>query len=425
MEQEKKGVSRRTFLKETAVVGGAAALGSLVGSSISGAPVYAAEGSGPIKIGVVLPFSLSYKVIGDRVTAGLELALHQTGNRFKGRTIEVIKEDSEMKPDVGLAKTRKLVDKDGVQFLVGPVSSAVCVAMRNYAHEKHVPMIIPTAGNVELAGNLYSPYVFRSSISHWIFAYPMGLWAKKNLGDDCFVAGANYAAGQHEVWAFTTAFRGEGGKIVGAVWPPLNEKDYSSYLTKIANSGAKNYFGWFAGNDAVNFCRQAEQLGLPKKMKMTTTGWFFEDNLLAAQKESALGWFCCFNWATTLATPFNKDFIATYKQFTKNDPSVAVSMSSVHGYDAGQMILKALGKTDGDTDPDKIVKALEYLKFESPRGEVELDSNHEMVQPMYIGKIVKSGNMFEAEIIEKMGNWTTPFLGARGINAVGQPFIVK
>jgi len=425
MDQDQNGISRRTFLKETAAVGGAAALSGLASSIIGGAPAYAAESSGPIKIGVVLPFSLAYKVIGDRVTAGLELALHQAGNKFKGRSFEVIKEDSEMKPDVGLTKTRKLVDKDNVHFLVGPVSSAVAVAMRNYAHEKKIPMIIPTAGNVELAGNLYSPYVFRSSISHWIFAYPMGMWVKKNLGDECFVAGANYAAGQHQVWAFTTAFRGEGGKILGAVWPPLNEKDYSPYLTKIANSGAKLYFGWFAGNDAVNFCRQADQLGLRKKMKLTTTGWFFEDNLLVAQKDTAVGWHCCFNWATTLDTPMNKEFIKQYKEFTKNDPSVAVSMSSVHGYDAGQMILKALEKTGGDTEASKIVQALEYMKFESPRGPVELDSNHEMVQPMYIGEIVKNGDVYEPKIIENLGRWTTPYLGARGINAVGQPFIVK
>jgi len=253
----------------------------------------------------------------------------------------------------------------------------------------------------------------------------MGLWVKKNLGDECFVAGANYAAGQHQVWAFTTAFRGEGGKIAGAVWPPLNEKDYSPYLTKIANSGSKIYFGWFAGNDAVNFCRQADQLGLRKRMKLTTTGWFFEDNLLVAQKETAVGWHCCFNWATTVDTPMNKEFIKQYKQFTKNDASVAVSMSSVHGYDAGQMILKALEKTGGDTQADKIVQALEYMKFESPRGSVELDSNHELVQPMYIGEIVKNGDVYEAKILENVGRWTTPFLGARGINAVGQPFIVK
>jgi branched-chain amino acid transport system substrate-binding protein len=424
MSEKKKGVSRRTFLKETATMGGAAALTGLAGSIVS-SPAFAAESSKPIKIGVILPFSRAYKVIGDRVTAGLELALNQAGNKFKGRTIELIKEDSEMKPNVGLTKTRKLVDKDGVDFLVGPVSSAVCVAMRNYANEKKVPMIIPTAGNVELAGNLFSSYVFRSSISHWIFAHPIGHWAKQNLGDECFVAGANYAAGQHQVWAFTMAFRGEGGKIVGATYPPLNNKDYAPYITKIANSGAKLYFGWFAGNDAVNFCRQAAEFGLSKKMKMTTTGWFFERYLLTAQKETAEGWFCCFNWAITLDNPVNKEFVKAYNKFTKNDPSVAVSMSSVHGYDAGQMIIKALEKTGGDTNGDKIAGALEGMKLDSPRGKVELDSNHEMVQPMYIGEIVKSGNDYVPKIVKDLGRWTTPYLGARGINSVIQPFIVK
>jgi branched-chain amino acid transport system substrate-binding protein len=424
MDEKKNGQSRRTFLKSTAAIGGAAALGSLAKGMV-GAPAFASEGSGPIKIGVVLPFSRSYKVIGDRVVAGLELALDKAGGKFKGRSFEVIKEDSEMKPNVGLTKTRKLVDKDKVHFLVGPVSSAIAVAMRNYAHEQHVPMIIPTAGNVELAGNLYSPYVFRSSISHWIFAFPMGNWAYGNLGKKAMVAGANYAAGQHQVWAFTMAFRGKGGEVLGAVYPPLNEKDYAPYLTKIANSGADMYFGWFAGNDAVNFCRQAAQFGLPQRMKMSTSGWFFERNLLVAQKESAKGWFCAFNWAITLDNPVNKQFVEDYNKFTKNAESVAVSMSSVHGYDAGQMILKALETTGGDTDPDKISAAMEGMKLESPRGPVELDSNHEMVQPMYIGEITKMGDRFEAKIIENMGRWTTPYLGARGINSVSQPFIVQ
>jgi len=297
--------------------------------------------------------------------------------------------------------------------------------MRNYATEKKVVQIVPTAGNIELAGNLYSPYVFRSSISHWIFAHPMGYWVYDNLGPECFVAGANYAAGQHQVWAFTMAYRGKGGKVIGAVWPPLNEKDYASYLTKIADSGAKVYFGWFAGNDAVNFCRQADQFGLKKKVKMSTTGWFFEDNLLVAQKEAAEGWFCCFNWTRTLTTPFNKEFIAQYNKHTKDNPDVAVSMSSVHGYDGGNMILKALEATGGDTKPENIVRAMEKVKLVSPRGEVWLDSQHEMVQPMYIGEIVKSGDNYEPKMIANLGHWTTPLLGANGVSAVGQPFIVK
>lgn len=423
--KEEKGVTRRSFLKGTGTLGGALALGGAVGSVLQGAPAYAAISSSPIKIGVILPFSGSYKVIGDRVVAGLELAVNMAGGAVKGRKITIIKEDSEMKPEVGLTKTKKLVEKDKVDFLFGPVSSAVFVVMRNFATEKKVIQIVPTAGNIELAGNLYSPYVFRSSISHWIFAHPMGYWVYDNLGPECFVAGANYAAGQHEVWAFAIAYRGKGGKIIGAVWPPLNEKDYASYLTKIADSGAKVYFGWFAGNDAVNFCRQADQFGIKKKIKMSTTGWFFEDNLLVAQKEAAEGWFCCFNWTRTLTTPFNKEFITQYNKYTKDNPDVAVSMSSVHGYDGGNMILKALEATGGDTKPENIVRAMEKVKLVSPRGEVWLDSQHEMVQPMYIGEIVKSGDNYEPKMVANLGHWTTPLLGANGVSAVGQPFIVK
>ncbi len=423
--EKNSGITRRAFLKNSSLAGGAVALSGVAGSLLKGAPAYAAQSSESIRIGVVLPFSKSYKVIGDRVEAGLELALNLAGNSFKGRKFEIIKEDSEMKPDIGLTKAKKLVEKDKVHVLVGPVSSAVAAAMRNYANEKKIPMIIPTAGNVELTGNLFSPYLFRSSISHWIFAHPMGYWVYDNLGKDCFVAGANYAAGQHQVWAFTLAFRGKGGKIAGAVWPPLNEKDYAPYMTKIADSGASVYFGWFAGNDAVNFCRQADQFGVKKKMKMSTTGWFFERNLLTAQKETAEGWYCCFNWAITLDNPVNKEFVKQYDKFTKSDPAVAVSMSSVHGYDAGQMILKALEKTNGDTTADNLAKAMEGLKLDSPRGPVEVDSQHEMVQPMYIGEIVKSGAAYEAKIIANLGRWTTPLLGANGINSVGQPFIVS
>ena len=423
--EEEKGISRRSFLTVAGAAGGAAALAGVADSFLKGVPAYAAVSSSPVKIGVVLPFSGSYKVIGDRVVAGLELAIHMAGGQVRGRKIVIIKEDSEMKPDVGLTKTKKLAEKDKVDFLFGPVSSAVWVVMRNYATEKKIIQIVPTAGNIELAGNLFSPYVFRSAISHWIFAHPMGYWVYDNLGPECFVAGANYAAGQHEVWAFAMAYRSKGGKIVGAVYPPLNEKDYASYLTKIADSGAKTYFGWFAGNDAVNFCRQAAQFGLSKKVKMSTSGWFFEDNLLTAQKETAEGWFCCFNWTRTLTTPFNKEFITQYNKFTKDNPDVAVSMSSVHGYDGGQLILKSLEATGGDANPQRVIGAMEKVRLVSPRGDVWLDSQHEMVQPMYIGEIVKSGSEYEPKIIANLEHWTTPLLGANGVSSIGQPFIIK
>jgi ABC-type branched-subunit amino acid transport system substrate-binding protein len=100
-------------------------------------------------------------------------------------------------------------------------------------------------------------------------------------------------------------------------------------------------------------------------------------------------------------------------------------MSSVHGYDAGQLIVKSVEATGGDTNAEKIVPIMEKVKLVSPRGEVWLDAQHDMVQPMYIAEIVKSGSGVEPKMIAKLGHWTTPLLGANGVSNVGQPFIVK
>jgi len=100
-------------------------------------------------------------------------------------------------------------------------------------------------------------------------------------------------------------------------------------------------------------------------------------------------------------------------------------MGSVHGYDAGQMILKSLEATGGGTKADHIVKAMERVKLVSPRGDAWIDAQHEMVQPMYIGEIVKSAGGVEPKMVANLGHWTTPLLGANGVSSVGHPFIVK
>ncbi len=75
-----------------------------------------------IKIGVVLPYSGVYALLGNEVTDGLELALEQYGSEISGRQIILLKEDSEVRPKIGLSKTKKLVFQDRVDLLVGPVA---------------------------------------------------------------------------------------------------------------------------------------------------------------------------------------------------------------------------------------------------------------------------------------------------------------
>jgi branched-chain amino acid transport system substrate-binding protein len=97
-------VTRRKFL------GGAtlAAAGTAMGPWVR----HAGAQSGPIKIGVVLPYSGVYAVLGESITQGMELVFARENWTMAGRKIEMIKEDDEMQPPVGVRKTEKIIDSD-------------------------------------------------------------------------------------------------------------------------------------------------------------------------------------------------------------------------------------------------------------------------------------------------------------------------
>ena len=137
----------------------------MVWTFILAVPIVAhAENS--IKIGIVLPYSGVYGLLGNEITGGLELALEKYGSEVSGKKIVLIKEDSEVRPKIGLNKTKKLVFQDKVDLLVGPVASNVAGAMRDFVHNAKVPLIIPNAGNNLLTGEKCSPWVLRTSFSN-------------------------------------------------------------------------------------------------------------------------------------------------------------------------------------------------------------------------------------------------------------------
>ena len=121
----------------------------------------AASAGEPVKIGLLLPYAGVFAVIGADITDGLEFGLA----RFRARTarsIELFKEDTEVKPPVGLTKAKKLVYRDEVDLLVGPVGSNVANALRDFVHGAEIPLIIPNAGNNLLTGERCSKWILRT-----------------------------------------------------------------------------------------------------------------------------------------------------------------------------------------------------------------------------------------------------------------------
>ena len=350
----------------------------------------------PIKLGLVLPYSSVYASLGQDITNGLELALEEAGGQVAGRKFEVLKQDSQVDPKVGMQVTTRFVQQDQVDFLIGPVASHVAMAMRKVAHDSKTFMIIPNAGADPLTRDQCSPYIFRTSFSNWQPYQPMGVWMAKTAGiKKVALMAPNYAAGKQSLDAFKEGFLANGGEVVSEQYPALKEVDYQPFLTKVLQDKPQALFVFFAGSDAVKFVQQYAQSGMNKQVPLYSTGFLVEGAELQAQGEAALGIKNSMHYADTLDNPANKRFVAAFKKKFNQSPS----LYAMQGYDSGQVLIKALTQVKGNTqDKAALQKALENVSIESPRGPFRFSKSHNVVQNIYIREVVKGAQGMENKI---------------------------
>ncbi len=372
-------LTRRRILQTASVAAAGAAVGPWV--------LRAQAQSGPVKIGVVLPYTGVYAVLGESITQAMELAFARENWTVAGRKIEMIKEDDEMKPPVGIRKTEKLIDSDKVDILTGPVHSGILMGMRDKVHNSKTILIVSNAGADAISRERCSRWIFRTSFSNWQPCQPMGGWVAKNVSKEVFQIAPNYQAGKDMMAAFRETFLPAGGKLIAEDYPKLGETDYAPYITKIKQSGAKAVFAFFSGTDAVNFVKQFDQFGLKQTVKLTGAGFLTEPDVLPAQGKSALGTITGHFYTPVLDNPVNKQFVKDFKARYNNKTPDGFA---VQGYDTAEVILRALKAVNGNTQAkDKLVDAIARVEFDSPRGRFRFDpKTHNVIQPfIYVREV--------------------------------------
>jgi branched-chain amino acid transport system substrate-binding protein len=394
-------LNRRTF------VAGAAAAGVAAGSWVLKSH---AQG-GPIKIGVVLPYTGVYAVLGESITQGMELVFGRENWTVAGRKIEMIKEDDEMQPPVGIRKTTKLIDSDKVDILTGPVHSGILMGMRDKVHTSKTILIVSNAGADAISRERCSKWIFRASFSNWQPNQPMGGWVAKNVSKEVFITAPNYAAGKDQLNAFKETFIPAGGKLVGEDYPKLGETDYAPYLTKIRQSGAKACYAFFSGSDAVNFVKQYDQFGIKQSVKLCGAGFLTEPDVLPAQGASALGIITGHFYTPLLDNPVNQRFV---KEFREKFGNKMPDGFACQGYDTAETIVRALKAVNGNTqDKEKLVAVIEKTQFDSPRGPFRFDpKTHNVIQPfIYVREVKEVAGGLNNVVIDKIANVTDPGTG--------------
>lgn len=397
-------MTRRSFLKGTVVAAGALSVGPLL--QACGPLAGPRASTGPLKIGVLVPLSGVYAGLGEDMIQGMELYLESINNEIAGRQVELIKEDSEAQPDVGLTKARKLLDQDRVDLVTGVVSSAVALGLRDLFDSTKNILIISNAGADAVTRERKSKYIFRTSFSNWQSSYPIGQWTYDNIGKRAFCSAPDYAAGKEDVSAFRDAFTKAGGEIIGEIYPPLGNNDYQPFLTQMQQANPEVIFSFYSGSDAVRFVQQYEQFGLKDNIPLVGPGFLTETDVLPQQGASAEGIYTSLHYSYLLETPENQQFVEAYQAKFNEVPSVF----ALQAYDAAQLIDAAIKATEGDTsNKDRLVEAMEAASITSPRGPFRIDPDtHNPIMHVYLRQVQQVGDEYGNVVIEDLGEFPDP-----------------
>ena len=348
------------------------------------APAILAETQKPIRLGILNSFTgaLSYNA-SDNVK-GMSLYFDSIGWTIAGRKVEMIKEDDQFNAQVGLEKTKKFVQSDHVDMIVGPQASNVAMALLNFVKQTKSFLVVSGAGSDQITWERI-PYLFRTTITTWQLCTPMGQWVYDNVAKEVIATGADYIAGRDTIREFAIAFAAKGGKIVQEIYPPVGTTDFSVYLTAIAASGAPASYNFYTGADAIRFVRQYAELGIKDKVRLTGFSALVDGNSLAAVGQAALGVITPQIYTTALDTPANRQFVSAYHDKNQEYPTTF----SDYGFVTARVIDETIKATDGDTsNKDRLAEAMVKVSFDAPRGPFRFDPvTHHPIQNVYMCEV--------------------------------------
>jgi branched-chain amino acid transport system substrate-binding protein len=351
---------------------------------------------GKVKVGILTTLSGPAAVLGQQQRNGFQLAVKKLGGKLGGRDAEVLVQDDELKPDVAVSKAKAFIERDKVDFVVGPIFSNILIAIMKPVTESGAFLLSPNAGTSNFAGKECNANLFVTSYQNDQVFQVLGEYAQHTGIKTTFVMAPNYQAGKDAINGFKRFYR---GKIVDEVYVPLGQPDYSAELSKIAAAKPEAIFVFLPGGMGVNFVKQFRQAGLTDSVKFLSA-FTVDESTLPAQRDAALGFLGGANWAPDLDNPQNKAFVADYIKAYNAVPATY----AFQAYDAAMLIDSALKATKGSTaSKDALRAALMKADFQSLRGKFKFNTNHYPIQDFYLVKVGKraDGN-YETQIVQKV-----------------------
>ena len=377
------------------------ALSSLATLLLAALPFGAqAQASGPIKVGLMLPYTGTFAALGNAIENGFKLYVQEQGGKLGGREVQYFKVDDESEPSKATDNVNKLIKRDNVDVLVGTVHSGVALAMAKAAKDNNTLLVIPNAGADAITGPMCGANIVRSSFTNWQPGYAMGVVAGTKGVKRAMTITWNYAAGNESVKGFTEGLEKGGGKVMKDLNLPFPGVEFQALLTEIAAQKPDAVYAFFAGGGAVKFVKDYAAAGLNKTIPLYGPG-FLTDGTLEAQGAAAQNMLTTLHYADNLDTPRNNSFRKSYAITYKANADVY----AVQGYDAAQILGAGLKAVNGDLGKrDQLTAAMRKTVVDSPRGKFTLSAAGNPVQDIYLREVKGNYNEFRSVAVKALSD---------------------
>lgn len=349
----------------------------------------------PIKVGFPMILSGPGALFGEPALKGAQMFVEEVNAKggLLGRKLELLARDTKGNADEAVRVSRELILRENVDFLVGTLTSAEGPAVSVVAKENKIVFIAPIPKTDQLtAPDKLHPYVFRVAATTTMegrsAAEIVAKWNAKRIA----TISPDYAYGQDVTRAFVQHLKKikPAVEIVDQQWPKLGEADYTPFTNAQMAKKPEAVFSSLWGGHFVTFAKQAKPLGYFDAIKYNFIG---VGEAGSPESTKAMGadypvgiWgnsYDAFYWE---GGPPHKDYTARLSRYLKDEYP---SSWAIQGYMGLQFLTEAV-KRAGNTDSDKVARALLGLAVDTPHGKITIrEKDHQANRGQLYGKTVK------------------------------------
>jgi branched-chain amino acid transport system substrate-binding protein len=339
-------------------------------------PAPAAAG-GTIKVGIIDCYTGPAAVYTKQTLAAFEMALKEENERgVLGKKIEFVTRDSKFKVELALNYAKELVMREGVDLLIGEISSSNILAISEYCRKIKMPFITWAGGSDKITGEKGHRYVFQTASNTAMAGRAGGLGLSKK-GDD-------YAYGHDIADACFNSLKKlrPDVELLGQSWWKLGESDFTPYITNAMAAKPDCLIAATGGASMAPFMRLAKETGLSEKIPIWINTAIDYTSVKPLGKNGPEGVLGTVNYLFYYPkTEANKKFVDAFRKATGDYPG----WFALAGYITGHIIAEGYRKA-GAVDKEKFVDALEGMTIDTPTGQAKIRPyDHLFMQPIFWG----------------------------------------